>query len=106
MTAELDAPPRDEPDPDLESPTRARRILGVRFSRTGLTVGAVFLAVSLLPSLLPRTAYVQGVVSGITLMIGYGLGAGGQALWEYLEIPKLRDAPGRSPGSLSWASWD
>ena len=74
------------PDPD-----RGRtpgRILNLRFSRTGLAVGAFFFAVSLLPSLLPRAGYVQGIVSGITLMIGYGLGAGGQALWEYLEIPR------------------
>ena len=53
-------------------------------------MGGFFFAISLLPSLLPRAPYVQGVVSGVTLMIGYGLGAGGQALWDYLEIPKLR----------------
>ena len=69
---------------------RERRILNLRFSRTGLVVAGFFFAVSLLPSLLPRPPYVQGVVSGVTLMIGYGLGAGGQALWDYLEIPKLR----------------
>ena len=53
-------------------------------------VAAFFFAISLLPSLLPRAPYVQGVVSGITLMIGYGLGAGGKAVWGYLGIPKLK----------------
>ena len=90
MTAELDAPPQDLPGPRVEAPARTRRIFGLHVSRTGVVVGGFFFAVSLLPSLLPRAPYVQGVVSGITLMIGYGLGAGGQALWDYLGIPKLK----------------
>jgi uncharacterized membrane protein len=69
---------------------RQRRVFHVRLSRVGLVVGALFFALSLLPSLLPRAPYVQGVVSGVTVMIGYGLGAGGHALWEYLGIPTLR----------------
>ena len=53
-------------------------------------MAGLFFAFSLLPSLLPRAGYVQGIASGVTLMIGYGIGAGCQALWDYLEIPKLR----------------
>ena len=90
MTTDLDAPPKDGPEAVAETPRRTRRILNLRFSRTGLAVAGFFFAVSLLPSLLPRAPYVQGVVSGVTLMIGYGLGAGGQAIWDYLEIPKLK----------------
>jgi uncharacterized membrane protein len=90
VTTELDAPPQDGPEAVVEAPRRTRRIFNLRFSRTGLAVAGFFFAVSLLPSLLPRAPYVQGVVSGVTLMIGYGVGAGGQALWDYLEIPKLR----------------
>ena len=90
MSTEIVAPPQDGPEEVVEAPARTRRILNLRFSRTGLAVAGFFFAVSLLPSLLPRAPYVQGVVSGITLMIGYGLGAGGLALWDYLEIPKLR----------------
>jgi uncharacterized membrane protein len=56
----------------------------------GLTVAAWFFALSLLPSLLPRAAMVQGIVSGVTVMIGYGLGAGAQALWRYLGIPTVQ----------------
>ena len=90
MSTEITAPPQELPHGVQGTAPRTRRILNLRFSRTGLAVAGFFFAVSLLPSLLPRAPYVQGVVSGITLMIGYGLGAGGQALWDYLEIPKLR----------------
>lgn len=80
----------DVPEVTPESPAEPsrRRVFHLSFSRPGLTVAALFFSVSLQPSLLPRAGYVQGVVSGITLMIGYGLGAGGQALWNYLQIPK------------------
>jgi uncharacterized membrane protein len=90
VSTETFAPPQDEPQALAQPSGRPRRIFTLHFSRTGLAVAGFFFAVSLLPSLLPRAPYVQGVVSGVTLMIGYGLGAGGQALWDYLEIPKLR----------------
>lgn len=90
MSGQVASPPQDDPEVVAESASRTRRVFHLRFSGTGLVVAGFFFAVSLLPSLLPRAPYVQGVVSGVTLMVGYGLGAGGQALWEYLEIPRLR----------------
>lgn len=42
----------------------------------GVVVGAILLALSLTPSLLPRPAVLQGVGSGIVFGIGYALGAG------------------------------
>lgn len=90
MSGQVAAPPQDDPEVVAESASRMRRVFHLRFSGTGLVVAGFFFAVSLLPSLLPRAPYVQGVVSGVTLMVGYGLGAGGQALWKYLEIPTLR----------------
>ena len=90
MNVDVEASPQQGLEESAEGLPRPRRIFNLRFSRTGLAVAGFFFAVSLLPSLLPRAPYVQGVVSGVTLMIGYGLGAGGQALWDYLEIPKLR----------------
>ncbi len=90
MSAEISAPPQGGSEAVAEAPRRVRRILNLRFSATGLAVAGFFFAVSLLPSLLPRAPYVQGLASGITLMIGYGLGAGSQAVWDYLEIPKLK----------------
>ena len=84
--APVDPPTEDSADADRRPTPRVfRRSL----STTGLAVAALFFAISLLPSLLPRAGYVQGVASGITVMIGYGLGAAGQSLWEYLQIPKL-----------------
>ena len=82
--------PDDVPEvmPDSPVEPRRRRVFHLSFSGPGLTVAALFFAVSLQPSLLPRAGYVQGVVSGITMMIGYGLGAGGQSLWNYLQVPK------------------
>jgi uncharacterized membrane protein len=52
-------------------------------------VGAFFTAISLLPSLLPRVAAVQGIASGVTFMVGYGIGTSSHALWQYLGIPEL-----------------
>ncbi len=58
-------------------------------SATGLFVGAVFLGLSLTPSLLPRTWLLQGVASGLALITGYGVGALLAATWSYLELPEL-----------------
>ena len=92
MTIELGPPTDDvqeaEPGAEPEAPQSKRRVLTLTLSGAGSVMGAIFFAVSLLPSLLPRAPQVQGVVSGITLMIGYGIGAGGMALWDFLEIPK------------------
>ena len=63
------------------------KVFSLRFSRPGLAVALLFFAVSLAPSLLPRTGLFQGVVSGITTVIGYALGALGAWLWRYLEVP-------------------
>lgn len=57
------------------------------FSLAGLVVGTVFFAVSLTPSLIPRTPVTQGVVSGFSLSVGYGIGVLALWLWSYLELP-------------------
>lgn len=75
--------------PTLSAASSRPRVFQPVFSSTGLVVAAFFFALSLLPSLLPRAGYAQGVISGVTLMIGYGIGAGSQSLWDYLGIPKL-----------------
>jgi uncharacterized membrane protein len=53
-----------------------------------VVVGLAFFSFSLFASLLPRTGLFQGVVSGITVMIGYGIGVFGQWAWAYLELPR------------------
>ncbi|PAU78178.1 alpha/beta hydrolase [Halomonas salipaludis] len=67
-----------------------------QFSALGLLVGTLFFAISLTPSLLPRTFIVQGIISGLSFSAGYGLGVMGRWLWAYLELP----VPGRH-GALS-----
>ncbi|WP_152659449.1 alpha/beta hydrolase [Demequina salsinemoris] len=91
---------RDEQSaaPEGTSPARQRRALRPipprvfepTFSGVGLVLGAYFIALSLLPSLLPRLPAIQGVASAVSFMIGYAIGASGHAVWNYLQIPNLR----------------
>jgi uncharacterized membrane protein len=52
---------------------RTRRYLA-RFSLAGLTGALLFYCLSLTPSLLPRAWFLQAVMSGITVAIGYAIG--------------------------------
>jgi uncharacterized membrane protein len=61
-------------------------------SPPGLLVGSIFFALSLTPSLLPRTEMVQAILSGTCFAVGYGLGNLGHWLWGFLG---LRVPPGR-----------
>ena len=45
---------------------------------------------SLWPSLLPKLSVTQGIVSGISFMVGYGLGSGWQWTWRYLGLSRPR----------------
>ncbi len=63
------------------------------FSVVGLCLGTLFFAASLTPSLLPRAYSVQGALSGVSLALGYGLGAFLVWLWRYLELPEPRRSP-------------
>ena len=71
-------------------PARPPRIFERRFSRPGLLAAALFLAASMFPSRLPRPTWAQGVIIGITVALGYAIGAIFEALWHYLEIPSPR----------------
>ena len=81
------APPGVDADTETDAePTP--KVFSLRFSRPGLVVALLFFALSLSPSLLPRTGLFQGIVSGITTVIGYAFGVLGAWLWRYLEIPR------------------
>ena len=88
----------ENPEVIASAPDRPR-VFVRRWSGPGLAVAGLFFALSLFPSLLPRPGWVQGVVSGVTLMVGYGLGAGGAALWRYLGIP---NPSGRLGTAVKW----
>jgi len=57
------------------------------FSGLGLLLGTVFFAASLTPSLVPRGATVQGLLSGMSLAAGYGLGVVLRGGWRALQLP-------------------
>jgi uncharacterized membrane protein len=86
VTAE---PGHQDPGPEAQGPAagperpatakrwsfrRTRRYLA-RFATAGLTGALTCYCLSLTPSLLPRAWYLQAVMSGITTVIGYGIGA-------------------------------
>lgn len=45
-----------------------------RFNYTGLLFATIFFCLSVLPSLLPRPWLYQGVISGVSVAVGYGIG--------------------------------
>jgi uncharacterized membrane protein len=76
----------------------AHRPLWVRrYTFTGTAVGLIFIWFSMTPSLLPRTALFQGLVSGVSGAIGYGLGVLSVWLVRYM---RSRDS---SPPAPLWA---
>jgi uncharacterized membrane protein len=66
--------PEEPRQPRSRASSRTRRYLAGFFSPAGLAGGLVFYCLSLTPSLLPRVWYLQAVMSGVTVAIGYGAG--------------------------------
>jgi uncharacterized membrane protein len=57
----------------------------------------VFACLSFTPSLLPRTGVIQGVLTGITTAIGYGLGVWAASIWR-----AFADRGPRQPRRWAW----
>jgi uncharacterized membrane protein len=68
-----------------------------RYTLPGLAVALVLACLSFTPSLLPRPAYFQGLITGIDAAIGYGLGLLGAWTWR-----EFADRPARRPERRSW----
>ncbi len=64
-------------------------------SIVGVLLGTLFFAASLTPTLLPRTAIMQGALSGVSFAAGYGIGVFCAWLWSYLGIRTLEGRPAR-----------
>ena len=50
-------------------------------------LGTLFFAASLTPTLLPRSFLIQGVLSGASMAVGYGVGVFIRWLWNYMGLP-------------------
>ena len=57
-------------------------------SGVGITLGTLFFAAALTPTLVPRSFSTQGVLAGACFAIGYGAGVLWRWLWQYLELPE------------------
>ena len=66
-----------------------------RTSGVGLVTGALFVAGSLTPSLIPRSPQIQGILAGFCFAAGYGVAVLAGALWRYLQLPRLTDRAGQ-----------
>ncbi len=75
------------------------KVFSLHLSTAGFLSAGVFYALSLFPSLLPRTSITQGLITGVTIAIGYGLGTLFDWGWDYLSLPRTR---GRTRQIVTW----
>ena len=70
-----------------------------RISVLGISLGLLFFAASLTPSLIPRPAELQGALGGMLMALGYLTAVILIGIWRYLEIADFKGR-GRSAGSI------
>ena len=94
----------DQPAAGAQTPEAPRPPMLLRgrwwvrhYTYTGTMVGLIFVWLSLTPSLLPRGPLFQGVVSGFSGAIGYGLGVFGVWLVRYMR------SQNSTPAAPPWA---
>jgi uncharacterized membrane protein len=63
---------------------------GRSFPTDGLLGAGLFFALSLMPSLIPRTPEIQGALSGVSAAVGFWCALAVGWIWRFLEIPPLR----------------
>ena len=78
---------------DADAPERRR----FRYTLPGAWVALVFTCLAFTPSLLPRSALLQGVVCGTSAAIGYGVGVAGAWVWR-----AFADRDPRPPRPGAW----
>lgn len=83
------------PEPAAPSSVGAIQRLLARISGLGLVMGALLMAASLTPSLIPRSDVIQGLLGGVCFAAGYGIAVILRAIWTYLQLP----VPGPKTGS-------
>src|SRR5690242_4847048 len=102
LSRSLRAAPSCDPGPRRPFSTVTPRLrwvsrLGRSYTLPGLGVAVVFACLSFTPSLLPRPALFQGLVTGIDAAIGYGFGVLGAWVWR-----EFADRGPREPEARSW----
>ncbi len=75
--------------PTVQASDRPGILVKVSSWSAPVVMASIFFAFSLAPSLLPRPPAIQGILSGISLALGYGLGIFGCWLWRYLQLPTV-----------------
>src|SRR3712207_1980597 len=95
--------PVDRPDAPAVHRRRGRRTIRraprrrpFRYTLPGLSGALIFLCASLTPSLLPRSALIQGLISGISAAFGYGVGVLAAYVWRALADRDVRPTRRRS----------
>ncbi len=73
-------------------------------SGPGLLIGFVFFAASLTPSLIPRSAMIQGVLGGALFAFGYAIGIAAIALLIWLGLPQFPRRAGDRASLLAAAT--
>jgi uncharacterized membrane protein len=102
MTTQRDETPTgtaaaaDRAEPEASDATTGGR-RRFRYTLPGAWVALVFACLAFTPSLLPRTALLQGVVCGITAAVGYGVGVAGAWVWR-----AFADRDPRPPRPGAW----
>ncbi len=88
-----------EPSPARRSRWASKRAENPWWARhytfTGTAVGLIFIFFSMTPSLLPRGALFQGLVSGCSGASGYGLGVFAVWLVQYMRMKDSSPPPPR-----------
>jgi uncharacterized membrane protein len=84
-----------EGGPPEPAPAKPRKLLYVTLP--GCWGALVFACLSFTPSLLPRGGVIQGVLTGITTAIGYGLGVLAASIWR-----AFADRDPRRPRRWAW----
>jgi uncharacterized membrane protein len=69
-------------------------------SVSGIALGLLFLSASLTPSMIPRSALIQGTLGGLVMVIGYLFATIMIWIWRFLELPEFKNGYRRALSGL------
>lgn len=73
-----------------------------RISVFGISAGLLFFSTSLTPSLVPRSAIIQGTLGGIAMALGYLFATILIGTWRFLELKELNDGHRRTVAGVAF----